>query len=353
VIFFCCSTYRGRVFLMNPLLLLLLVVCQALATDPDIILKPQAGKTGPTSVLVYIPGGDVPNNNYTLTAKAIQTNSELDLWVVIPGVFNRLCIIECSGSFACAPLYNTINGALGKAVAAGMPQDAEQHLAGHSLGGTCANYLVQGYKNNTYKSLMVMGSYVDETGGYTLDNYPIPVATIGGELDGGMARPGKLALWVEQFNNYSKTAGGDIDKALSTKPVIIINSIDHSDFCPGFAVPGDLKSELDQPAASSAIGQIAGAYLNIRAMPSGSQTVQTSLSILKKGWASTQVLTDPVLKTLAMEVDNGNGMFVPGRISPWCNTAQLQLSGVSAEDQKKISLIMITRKMICHLSTPE
>lgn len=307
----------------------------AAATDPDIILKPDGGK-GPTAVLVFIPGGNVPNSNYTLTAKAIQENSELDLWILIPGVFNRLCIIECTSTFICAPLYNTISGAVDKAVAVGMPKDAPRHLGGHSLGGTCANYLIQAYTNNTYKSLMVMGSYVDETGNYNLNNYPIPIATIGAELDGGIARPGKLALWVKQFNNYSATS---IDSALSSKPVVIINSIDHSDFCPGFSVPGDLPSELDQPTASALIGQVCGAFLNLRTLPSGSPAVQTSLAILKKVWGDTQTLVNPVLKALELEVNSGEGMFIPGTEIPWCSEAQYQLSGVSTQDQSRITLI--------------
>jgi hypothetical protein len=309
------------------------------SADEDIILKPLDSTKGmPTKLLVFIPGGNVPNNNYTLTAQAIQRYTQLNLWVVIPAVFNRLCIIECTATFVCAPLYNTVNGAVAKAVAAGMPKDTEQHLAGHSLGGTCANYLVQAYPPDTYKSLTIMGSYVDETGKGTLPNYPIPVATIGAELDGGMARPGKLALWVQQHMQYSQTTGSE-DKALSTKPVVIINSIDHSDFCPGFSVPGDLPSELDQSEASKLVGQVAGAFLNLQVLPSSSSSAQNSLMLLKQKWADTQTLVSPIIKSLALEVEGGNGMFAPGSYSPWCKTAQLQLAGVSEADQAKISFL--------------
>jgi len=305
--------------------------------DEDIILKPLSVKANvPTKVLIFIPGGNVPNYHYNLTAAAIQNNSEVNLWVVIPAVTKRLCIIECTATFICLPLYNTVNGAISKAEAAGMPKGVDQHLAGHSLGGTCANYLVQAYPKGGYKSLMVMGAYVDETGKANLVDYPIPVATIGAELDGGQARPGKLALWVKQFYNYSNTSGADF--ALSTKPVLIIPSIDHSDFCPGFAVPGDLPSEVDQPTASSAIGQVAGAYLNVRTLPATHPAVINSISVIKKYWDQTQSMTGPILSALSLEVTGGD-MSGTGSYSPWCNAAQLQLSGVSTTDQAKITLI--------------
>lgn len=318
----------------------LLVSVTVAADDQDIILKPLGTKQGlPAKVLIYIPGGAVPNVNYTQTGVAIQNNTEAALWIVIPAVFKRLCILQCTTLKTCGKLYKTVNGAISKAETMGMPAGVDQHVAGHSLGGTCANYLVQAYGSKaSYKSLMVMGAYVDETGVGSLENYKIPVATIGAELDGGMARPGKVALWAEQFKSFSKKVG--LDNALMMKPVVIIDSIDHSDFCPGFPVPGDLPSEIDSLSASMLIGQVSGAYLNMQILPRNTKpSVQSaSLNLLKKFWQTTQDIVNPIITALNLEVEGGQGKFKPGPTSPWCSTAQVILSGVSKSDQAKISI---------------
>ena len=67
-------------------------------------------------------------------------------------------------------------------------------MASHSLGGTCANQLVQGYPDEQmyHNGQIFYGSYIDEEGDFGLKNYPTPFAMIGAELDGGLARPGKV-----------------------------------------------------------------------------------------------------------------------------------------------------------------
>jgi hypothetical protein len=178
----------------------------------------------PEKLLVFIPGGLVPNNNYTNTAVSIQTASKMRMWVVIPAVTRRLCIIECTTPAICGPLRTTITQAVGKATAAGCTVAGSANdtfLAGHSLGGTCAHQLIQAHSAPfAYHAMITMGSYVDETGKGDLINYPIPVLTLGAELDGGMARPGKLALWYEQFQNI--TAASSPAQALQSSPVIVL-----------------------------------------------------------------------------------------------------------------------------------
>jgi len=66
-------------------------------------------------------------------------------------------------------------------------------MSGHSLGGVCASNLAQhkSNKKQPYTALVVMGSYV---GGQDVASFPIPVFTMGAELDGGLGRPGMLNL---------------------------------------------------------------------------------------------------------------------------------------------------------------
>jgi hypothetical protein len=215
-------------------------------SDVQIALPPAVSDPNlPTKMLVFIPGGKVPNVNYVPTAASIQKALApvANLWVVIPAVQNRLCIIECTATLICSPLHNSIEGALSLAKTKGWVRGDDKtdiFLAGHSLGGVCANTYMQAY-SMPYRSLMVFGSYVDEAGTYDLINYPVPVLTLNVELDGGLARPGKTSIWWKQFVTMSSS---NPETTLLDKPVIILPKLNHSDFCPGFNVPGDLMAEV-------------------------------------------------------------------------------------------------------------
>ncbi len=70
----------------------LLLVCGALSSP--IILKPIKAVESAVStpkVAIFIPGGKVPVQNYSLTAQAIQNYTESALWVGIPECPINLC----------------------------------------------------------------------------------------------------------------------------------------------------------------------------------------------------------------------------------------------------------------------
>ena len=96
-----------------------------------------------------------------------------------------------------------------------------------------------------YKALIVMGSYVDEAGGYDLPNYPVPVLTLNVELDGGLARPGKSATWWRQFTQVEAIHGHQT--ALTTKPVLVLSHLNHSVSFAGSGDPGDRRAEPAEP----------------------------------------------------------------------------------------------------------
>merc|ERR1719433_368883 len=131
-------------------------------------------------MLLFIPGGKVPNQNYLFTGASIQQASakSVRLWVVIPAVFQRLCIISCSATSICSPLHDVVEGALSEAKSKGWNRgkdDEDIWLAGHSLGGVCANTLFKAYTSSNkfpYAGVIVMGSYVDETGNYDVTHFP-------------------------------------------------------------------------------------------------------------------------------------------------------------------------------------
>lgn len=281
----------------------------------------------PEKMLLFIPGGNVPNSHYRITASAIQkelAKSDIRLWAVIPSVTKNLCIIECSATAVCSPLKNSIEKAFALAVKAGWKRtnDKEQvFLAGHSLGGVCANTLMQAY-SFPYAALLVFGSYVDKTGANDLVNYKTPVFTLNGELDGGQARPGKTSIWWRQFLALE---GNNSTSALLKKPVIILPHLNHSDFCPGFPVPGDLMAEVTQAVATDTIGQFVSAFLanQILANPD-----PLHVALLKGGVEWTREFLAPYLAAESYTVDRSQTALGEGS-SKLCAMAQHTIANLN------------------------
>jgi hypothetical protein len=277
-------------------------------------------------MLLFIPGGNVPNSHYRPTATAIQkelAKSNIAMWAVIPSVTKNLCIIECSATAVCAPLKSSVEAAFKLAVEAGWQRTDDKQqvfIAGHSLGGVCANTLMQAYAF-PYAALLVFGSYVDKTGANDVTNYKTPVLTLNVELDGGLARPGKTSIWWRQFLALEEK---DSVSALVDKPVIILPHLNHSDFCPGFPVPGDLMAEVTQAEATDTIGQFVSAFLanQILANPN-----PKDVALLKSGIEWTRGLLAPYLVAEAYTVNRSQTTLGEGS-SKLCAMAQHAISNL-------------------------
>jgi len=173
----------------------------------------------------------------------------LKLWVALPAIPGKKCIIFCPTPGLCAPLHGFVDSIVSKTQAAGYNGTVtapDAFIVGHSLGGICASHLAQAYLQPPYQAAILMGSYTDATtGSGALANFPIPVMTMGAELDGGAGRPGIIATRLDVSDAATQNA---TIKAPSTreewqlreKPVVILPRMDHSSFCPGFRVPGEI-----------------------------------------------------------------------------------------------------------------
>lgn len=317
-------------------LLLLLV----LAAADHVILKPKDAKT--QKMLVIIPGGKVPSEHYRQTGLAIQDalaqQGESDLWVVIPSVFQKLCIISCVSKSLCSPLHNTVEAALNLAVEQGWKQQAkDMWLAGHSLGATCANVLFQAYLSaSPYSGLIVMGGYVDEGGQFDLVHYPVPVLTLNVELDGGLARPGKISTWWRQFRQIRNSSGNDT--ALRSKPVVVLPHLNHSNFCPGFDVAGDLRAEVPQAEATRLIADTVAAFLTLH-MNASQQSQAKALQMLESQVDWTEQLMTPYLKAQDWERDAMNHSVSSEGASPFCALAQRTLAGLDYKDDQRLEVL--------------
>jgi len=217
-------------------------------------------------------------------------------------------------------------------------------LAGHSLGGVCANTLFQAYTSGSdlpYAGLIIMGSYVDEAGDHDLVSYPKPVLTLNVELDGGLARPGKTAVWWRQHLAVQGAKGEEY--ALANKPVIVLPKLNHSDFCPGFDVPGDLLAEVSQAEATNEIGIVVGSFLHMHSASSSSSSSSSStsphpLAVLKAKVAWTRQLLAPYLKAQDYERKVSDEGVSDEGASPFCAEAQHIVAGLSKKDDQRLSV---------------
>lgn len=321
--------------------LALVAILPGAIADDHIVLPPVVTDASlPEKMFIFIPGGLVPNDHYVKTGEAIQkAATNLRLWVAIPAVFRRLCIISCTTRSTCAPLHSDIESTLDLAVQKGWKRgsDAEDlWMAGHSLGGTCANTVFQAYSEGAngspYAGLIVMGSYVDESGDFDVTHFPRPVLTLNTELDGGLARPGKTATWWRQHEGLAAEKGADF--ALTQKPVLVLPGLNHSDFCPGFDVKGDLPAEVSQADATELIAKTVASFLHVQT-PAAPQAVRDSgLALLREKATWTRSLLGPYLKAQDMERTLGVGEGS----SPFCEAAQRIIAGLSKSDDARLKV---------------
>ncbi|CAE7868786.1 unnamed protein product [Symbiodinium microadriaticum] len=335
----------------GPLRCLLLIALGVLAqADEPIVLKPGEAEAGKSrKMMVLIPGGNVPNHHYQQTAQAIQdaaAQKGLSLWLVVPTVFQNLCIISCAATWLCSPLHSAVEAAFSAAAKQGWNRTNDSEnlwLAGHSLGASCANRLFQAYNahnssnsgSSPYAGMVVMGGYVDETGEYDLLGYPVPVLSLNVELDGGLARPGKISTWWHQFLKLRQQKG--LEAAATDKPVIVLPKLNHSDFCPGFDVPGDLPAEVGQQEATRTIGETVSAFMALHWK--GAEAKKASaLELLKSQLAWTEGLLSPYLEAQDLERTAADHNVSSEGSSPFCSRAQHVLAGLSAADAQRLQV---------------
>lgn len=298
-------------------------------------------------MLVFIPGADVATEYYSDTAAAIQEASNLRLWVIIPAIPSELCISYCSTAATCGFLDKMVTSVFEQAVAQGFTgtdQAPDTFLAGHSLGGSCASNLSEHRHNKgtDFQALIEMGSYVSN---HDVAGWPIPVLTLGAELDGGLGRPGMLNIDVMSSDNAAIAEGQAIDSdwQATNKPVVILPGMDHSDFCPGFHVPGDVyPSAVDESTAMSQIGEAVSSFLHLHSEQS-EDLVQDALSYIKEQseWTRDNLL-HAYRQALLWEKSADE------ETAPWCEMAEVELSGLSAADKERMNVISVNEDTSKH-----
>ena len=291
------------------------------SSDTDIILPPPQSKEGPNKALILIPGGKVPNENYTMVAESMQKFATFKLWIGIPHCLANLCDPIDPTTFGLnaaifrviSVLNNSLDGSL-------TSQDI--FIFGHSLGGTGARHFVDlnpGFAGLGLLGTQYIGDHEDFKGtlGYPKDlaAFPIPFLALTGELDAiPFTHAGSLFSQREGFDETQQ----------AQKIIVVIPGMDHSDFCQGFHVSGDVVSELSAEEAVSQIGEVIGSWLDLQILEEVS--LETKATI-EKYEDKTRILMNSFYEASFNDQ------------TKWCETAQKLLSGLEESEWDSLQVI--------------
>ena len=137
---------------------------------------------------------------------------------------------------------------------------AKAYLLGHSQGGMMAYNLVETFD---LKGLILLGSYLPRTLGlaspFRLDQFPKPILTLGGELDGltGIHYMAREFLDAKRYQQ-----GADSDDY--SHEVWVLPAINHMQFVDGGYLKGDLISDLPLDLAHESISDAIYTFISLQ-----------------------------------------------------------------------------------------
>jgi len=199
-------------------------------------------------------------------------------------------------------LVASVNG-----TAIGALKTSDDFVTGHTFGGTGARHFYDLWPGTAGLALFgkqYNGDHEDYKGtlGYPMDlkAFPGPLLALTGELD---MLP--ISHTAELYRQWQGLGGG------YEKLPIIVEGMDHSQFCPPFQVSGDLVPEISNDDATAVISDIVAAWLDaVASRGSDSAAVQ-----LLKGYAEkTAPMAAPFIKASKLD-------------ETWCSSAQALLAG--------------------------
>eukprot|EP00897_Mesotaenium_endlicherianum_P009587 jgi/Mesen1/8657/ME000504S08096 len=224
-------------------------------SDRAPVLKPIKERPGVNeALLVILPGAFTKPEAYLALAHTIQEASKLRLWVCIIN-FTR----DIPNSLEIRQRYDKLLGRVKKmGFGAGGPDSTKVYFAGHSLGvlqgRSPALHLADGF--------IQMAGFFDQKYD-NLAQYPKPVLTLGGELDGQipptvMARHAGEVFAVEAQLGRANT--------VAQKPVVVVEGMNHCQFSHG--VPnrkrGDFDPEVPIEQARREVAEVVAAFLELQ-----------------------------------------------------------------------------------------
>ncbi|KAK3101062.1 hypothetical protein FSP39_000675 [Pinctada imbricata] len=204
---------------------------------------------GIEAAVIVAPGASIKGSAYVPLVQTLQNVSPLKLWVVIMDNF-------LIGAVNPAQLPQAINMAIKSLRQAGFKSD-NIFLAGHSLGG--AMTAMHASSDSKLKGAILFAAYL--TNGNHLKDYPIPVLTISGDLD-GLTRITRIVSSFEDLEDSIQKASNSLYRT----PVIVMPGVNHAQFAtgdmPSNVKQHDLPSDSTEGEAHMAIAKYTSAFLN-------------------------------------------------------------------------------------------
>jgi hypothetical protein len=254
-------------------------------TNSSILLIP-ANKTGRQVILLGLNGALCPAEIYEGIFQTVQNYSNYTLWVGLH-------------KFA-----NNIPADLGEAFPVTL-QELRDHganstdifVAGHSLGGYVAQDFL--YENSTgYKGLILLAKFIRFEYKNPEVNFPLPVLTIGGELD-GLSKISRLAMSYNQMLNVPEGEGH------IRYPVAIIPGAYHSSYVTGY-VPdvinaSDIEPEATGPQVWKVCATLINAFIEVHLHSNSSERTEGAKVLFDYVYGYTYSLMRPLIEAFALE----------------------------------------------------
>merc|ERR1712215_370478 len=285
------------------------------------LMSPLSSATGEEMGLVIIPGAQITGEKYEALGKAIQNQLiGANLWVGLTkgwlGSFPNP--VEIAGA---------LNDCLGDAASAGLAGPV--FMAGHSLGGIMLETYIKDHPDKT-EGIILLGSYLPDLFGDHSNQFPVPVLTAVGELDGLT-----ISYVLREFQESAEADQGSIGRY----PVYVIDDANHAQVAsgdiPSFVTDQDIPSPISFEEAHKRYAQAVASFIIMQKPYLFSEEDQNIAFETQEDLTQyTAKFLVPFATTSLMESD---GATIPS--SSWMIEGQKVLLGATAEELAKLEVV--------------
>jgi hypothetical protein len=208
-----------------------MLTVSAIAAE-NVIIEPDSYNSSQALLIIAPTKGSAPED-YEQLAKRLQLQSSFSLWI---GIINFTENLPSAHKFA--PAVKSIIKQVNEKISTPLI-NKQIFIAAHGHGGFSA---IKYSANSRFGGLILLASYLPEKEtslAHRLPNFPIPVLTLGGDLDGII----KLPLLSREFSKFQILRGENKNRSTKRKPVIVLRGLNHHSFSNGRSDPNDIHPE--------------------------------------------------------------------------------------------------------------
>jgi len=256
--------------------------------------------------LIFVPGATIPGEAYIPLMEAVQTHYPGSLWIAATTDWTNEMPnpLEIGGQ---------LSGCVDMAAEMGL-DTSNVFFAGHSLGGIVLETYVSGHADQTL-GIALLGTWLpnllEKTGASSQNNdYPVPVLTAIGELDGGgisylRREVEETAMLPGSVTSFTKT--------------ILVPQVNHAQVASGEVDQGvidnDIDAELSEEEAHDNYGIRLADWLSINALHLGfltSEQAEQSLLNFVQYEDDTTTFLEPFITAYLNEQVGYSSEYVQG-----------------------------------------